>query len=116
MMSEKENKFKKEIEEIYKSQKLEKEIFKPTEKDIRKYNRISLVLKILGYFFIIIYLIAGFKIEPMYSYLNKIKIPNVFDDFGLFDIFFAMFSLACIYHAVVDMFQRLKKLFKKDNE
>lgn len=113
-MSEKENKFKKEIEEIYKSQHLKKEIFKPTEKEINRFNGIVLVLKSLGYFFIIFYLIAYLKIEPMYGYLNKI--PDVSSDFGLFDIFFAFFSFACIYHAVVDMFQRLKKLFKKDNQ
>lgn len=112
-MSEKESKFKKEIEEIYKSQHLKKEI-KPTEEDIRKLSRITLVLKSLGYFFIIFYLIAYLKIEPMYGYLNKI--PDVSSDFGLFDIFFAFFSFGCIYHAVVDMFQRLKKLFKKDNQ
>ena len=113
-MSEKESKFKREIEEIYKSQHLKKEIFKPTEKEINRYNRVILVLKSLGYFFIIFYLIAFFKIEPIYSYLNKI--PNVFSDFGLFDFFFVLFSFACIYHAVVDMFKRLKKLFKKDNQ
>ncbi len=108
MVSEKE-KIKKQVEEIYKSQHLKKEIFKPTEKEIKRYNRVILVLKSLGYFFIIFYLIAFFKIEPMYGYLNKI--PYVFSDFGLFDIFFVFFSFACIYHAGVDMFQRLKKLF-----
>lgn len=112
-MSEKESKFKKEIEEILKSQHHKKEI-KPTEEDIRKLSRITLVLKSLGYFFIIFYLIAFLKIEPMYGYLNKI--PDISSDFGLFDIFFAFFSFACIYHALVDMFQRLKKLFKKDNQ
>ena len=111
MMSEKENKFKKEVEEMYKSQRLkEKEIFKPTEKDIRRHDRILLTLKSFGYFFVVFYLIAFFKIEPMFSFLNKtLDIPNGWI------IFLVFTSFVCIYHSAVDMFQRVKKFFKKDN-
>lgn len=108
-MSEKESKFKKEIEEIYKSQYLKKEI-KPTEEDIRKFNRITLVLKSLGYFFIILYLILFLKIEPILSLFNNIPMS------GGFGIFITFASIVFIYFAIVDIFRRLKKLFKKDNQ
>lgn len=108
MIPEKENKFKKEIEEIYKSQHLKKEI-KPTEEDVRKFNRITIILKSLGYFFIFLYLILFLKIEPVLSLFNNIKMSDGFI------IFLTFASLIFIYHAVVDMFQRLKKLFKKIN-
>lgn len=110
MMSEKENKFKKEIEEIYKSQNLKKEI-KPTEEDISKFSSITLVLKSLGYFFLIFYLIIFLKIEPIFSFLNKPS--NISDGWIYFTI---IFGIVCMYHAVVDMLQRLKKFFKKDNQ
>jgi len=107
-MSEKESKFKKEIEEIYKSQHLKKEIFKPTEKEINRYNRVILVLKSLGYFFIILYLILFLKIEPILSLFNNIPISDGFITFLTFA------SFVFIYFAIVDIFRRLKKLFKKN--
>jgi hypothetical protein len=110
MMSEKESKFKKEIEEIYKSQHLKKGIFKPTEKDIRKLNGITLVLKSLGYLFIFLYLVFFLKIEPILSLFNNIPMSDGFITFLTFA------SLSFVYFAIVDMFQRLKKLFKKDNQ
>jgi len=101
-----ENKFKKEIEEIYKSQRLKKKI-NQTEEDIRKLNRITLVLKSLGYLFIILYLILFLEIEPITSFVNKLPINQGFE------IFISFASLVFIYFAVVDIFQRLKKLFNK---
>ena len=109
MMSEKESKFKKEIEEIYKSQHLKKEI-KPTEEDIRKLSRITLVLKSLGYFFIVLYLLLFLKIEPILSLFNNIPMSDGFITFLTF------VSLGFIYFAIVDMFERLKKLLKKNNQ
>ena len=106
-MSEKESKFKKQIEEIYKSQHLKKEILKPTEEDIRKLSRITLVLKSLGYFFIVLYLLLVLKIEPILSLFNNIPMSD-----GLL-LFLTFASLGFIYFAIVDMFRRLKKLFKK---
>lgn len=100
-----ENKFKREIEDIYKSQHLKEEI-KPTKEDIRKFSRIILVLKILGYFYIIFYLIVFLKIEPIFSFLNKLS--NVS---GGWIFFFTIVGIVCMYQAVVDMFKRLKKLF-----
>lgn len=107
MMSEKENKFKKEIEEIYKSQNLKKEI-KPTEEDISKFSGITLVLKSLGYFFIVLYLLFFLKIEPILSLFNNIPISDGFLTF------LTLVGFIFIYHAVVDIIQRLKKLFKKN--
>ena len=107
-MSEKERKFKKQIEEIYKSQHLKKEILKPTEEDIRKLSRITLILKSLGYFFIVLYLLLVLKIEPILSLFNNIPTSDGFL------LFLTIVSLGFIYFAIVDIFRRLKKLFKKN--
>jgi predicted membrane protein len=109
MIPERENKFKKEIEEIYKSQNLKKEI-RPTEKDIRKINRINLVLKIFGYFFLVLYSLLFLKIEPISSMFNSIPMSDGFN------LFLTFVSLVFIYFAIVDMFKRLKKLLKKNNQ
>ena len=95
-MSEKGNKFKKEIEEIYKSQNLKKEI-KPTDEDISKFSGITLVLKSLGYFFIVLYLLLFLKIEPILSLFNNIPISDGFLTFLMFGRFYFYISRSCRY-------------------
>ena len=66
------------------------------------------VVRSIGYFFIILYLLLFLKIEPISSFFNKLPVS------GGFEIFFTFVSLAFIYHSIVDIYRRLKKFFNKD--
>jgi|LakMenE18May11ns_1017448.scaffolds.fasta_scaffold9089644_1 hypothetical protein len=72
-----------------------------------KYVKIMKVIKSIGYFFMVLYLIIFLKIEPIVGLFNKLPLHSSFE------IFITFASLVFIYHAIVDIFQRLKKFIQK---
>jgi len=75
-----------------------------------KYIKIMTVIKCIGYFFIVFYLILFLKIEPIASLFNKHLMSDGFE------VFITFASLAFMYHSLFDIFQILKKkLFNKNN-
>jgi len=67
------------------------------------------VIRSIGYFFIVLYLLLFLKIEPILSLFNKLPMSD-----GLIG-FLTFASLAFIYHSIVDIYQRLKKILNKSN-
>jgi hypothetical protein len=74
-----------------------------------KYIKIMTVIKGIGYFFMVLYLLLFLKIEPILSLFNKIPMSDGFIGFLTFA------SFAFIYHSIVDIYRRLKKLLNKNN-